>query len=90
MIFHCPNCGKFAAFVVRQGAGKDPDTGYVDGEYLECLECGSQTEASEVDLGLNAKCSDCPPEGYPTDKTRCVSCPLRNPFGGYQNDPVLG
>lgn len=20
-------------------------------------------------------CSDCPPIGYPTDKTRCVSCP---------------
>ncbi len=22
-------------------------------------------------------CSDCPPAGYPTDKTRCDSCPLR-------------
>ncbi len=22
-------------------------------------------------------CSDCPPHGYPTDKTRCVECPSR-------------
>lgn len=24
-------------------------------------------------------CSDCPPVGYPTDKTRCVECPRRTP-----------
>ena len=23
------------------------------------------------------RCSDCPPENYPTDKTRCSECPLR-------------
>ena len=22
-------------------------------------------------------CSDCPPAGYPTDKTRCDECPLK-------------
>ena len=22
-------------------------------------------------------CEDCPPAGYPTDKTRCAPCPLR-------------
>jgi len=22
-------------------------------------------------------CSDCPPVGYPTDKTRCLPCPRR-------------
>lgn len=22
-----------------------------------------------------ALCSDCPPDGYPTDKTRCDACP---------------
>jgi hypothetical protein len=22
-------------------------------------------------------CADCPPVGYPTDKTRCTSCPHR-------------
>jgi hypothetical protein len=24
-------------------------------------------------------CSDCPPAGYPTDKTRCAECPRRSP-----------
>lgn len=24
-------------------------------------------------------CSDCPPAGYPTDKTRCHDCPRRKP-----------
>lgn len=23
-------------------------------------------------------CEDCPPVGYPTDKTRCLPCPRRN------------
>lgn len=26
-------------------------------------------------------CSDCPPVGYPTDKTRCTPCPRRNSQG---------
>lgn len=25
-------------------------------------------------------CSDCPPEGYPTDETRCNDCPRRVPL----------
>lgn len=24
-------------------------------------------------------CDDCPPLGYPTDKTRCLPCPRRTP-----------
>lgn len=24
-------------------------------------------------------CEDCPPLGYPTDKTRCLPCPRRTP-----------
>ena len=24
-------------------------------------------------------CSDCPPVGYPADKTRCLPCPRRTP-----------
>jgi hypothetical protein len=24
-------------------------------------------------------CEDCPPVGYPTDKTRCTPCPRRSP-----------
>ena len=30
-------------------------------------------------------CSDCPPEGYPTDKTRCIECP-RRPLSDCEND----
>jgi len=26
-----------------------------------------------------ALCEDCPPQDYPTDKTRCSSCPRRKP-----------
>lgn len=26
-----------------------------------------------------ALCSDCPPIGYPTDRTRCAECPRRMP-----------
>lgn len=26
-----------------------------------------------------ALCSDCPPVGYPTDKTRCAECPRHTP-----------
>ncbi len=29
-------------------------------------------------VDVTEKCSDCPPVGYPTDKTRCDSCPLRS------------
>ena len=25
------------------------------------------------------ECSDCPPDGYPTDATRCAPCPRRAP-----------
>lgn len=30
----------------------------------------------------NALCSDCPPEDYPTDKTRCLPCPRRADVSG--------
>ena len=26
---------------------------------------------------LEALCEDCPPVGYPTDRTRCLPCPRR-------------
>lgn len=26
---------------------------------------------------IDGLCSDCPPDGYPTDKTRCLPCPRR-------------
>lgn len=28
----------------------------------------------------NVVCEDCPPKGYPTDKTRCLPCPRRMTF----------
>jgi translation initiation factor 2 gamma subunit (eIF-2gamma) len=28
---------------------------------------------------MGERCSDCPPDGYPTDKTRCGDCPRRKP-----------
>lgn len=39
-------------------------------------------ELGEALLGLpwvpdTGLCSDCPPIGYPTDKTRCLPCPRR-------------
>lgn len=36
----------------------------------ECIECVPP-------LGL---CSDCPPAGYPTNKTRCDTCPRLDPY----------
>lgn len=29
-------------------------------------------------------CADCPPTGYPTDKTRCAPCPRRSDKSGDQ------
>lgn len=31
---------------------------------------------------LEGVCSDCPPVGYPTDKTRCYPCPRREKRSG--------
>lgn len=30
-------------------------------------------------MTIPALCSDCPPVGYPTDRTRCDACPRRIP-----------
>jgi RecJ-like exonuclease len=39
---------------------------YYHGDYDTCPDCH----------GTGARlCSDCPPVGYPTDKTRCSECP---------------
>lgn len=34
-------------------------------------------EPGSIDGDESELCSDCPPNGYPTDKTRCKSCPRR-------------
>lgn len=35
------------------------------------------TANTEIHSLLQDLCSDCPPVGYPTDKTRCLPCPRR-------------
>lgn len=30
----------------------------------------------QIMTSSNSICSDCPPVGYPTDKTRCADCPI--------------
>jgi uncharacterized paraquat-inducible protein A len=44
----------------------------------------TKEEARAADMAIakrmqdnNELCSDCPPVGYPNDKTRCTSCPRR-------------
>lgn len=46
-----------------------------------CLRAAKNEGDSEVGAGIAAMdptlCDDCPPVGYPTDKTRCLPCPRR-------------
>lgn len=44
--------------------------------YLDALPVPADREWNEAEL-----CSDCPPEGYPTEKTRCGPCPRKRPTG---------
>lgn len=41
----------------------------------EALDAALSTEQSKDAANAAVLCSDCPPEGYPTDKTRCIECP---------------
>jgi hypothetical protein len=36
-----------------------------------------QKRVANLNKGSVDRCSDCPPAGYPTDKTRCATCPRR-------------
>lgn len=50
----CPTCGSTEGFQLMDGAEVcEEDTGYYDGEYLVCLECGEETDAEELER-LNA------------------------------------
>lgn len=55
-------------------------------KYIYCEECGqpmlpsgAEKKENEFDHASGCPqdgiCSDCPPVGYPTDKTRCADCP---------------
>lgn len=52
-------------------------------EYVRCAQyphcpCGGPQEQLDPDDKAALKlCSDCPPAAYPTDVTRCKTCPLR-------------
>jgi Lar family restriction alleviation protein len=39
----------------------------------------TDADAPEGLAGEDDLCDDCPPVGYPTDKTRCLPCPRRHP-----------
>lgn len=41
------------------------------------LVCGLTDELVAAAKEAGETCSDCPPAGYPTDKTRCDECPRR-------------
>ena len=45
----CPNCGIDAAFTRHTGGGRETETGYVDGDYLTCDECGAATDDGELE-----------------------------------------
>lgn len=39
---------------------------------------GLRRKIDEMRKDIESECSDCPPPGYPTDKTRCLECPRRS------------
>lgn len=49
---------------------------------LEAHNEALQLEVEKLTEQITAMlCEDCPPAGYPTDKTRCASCPRRQALG---------
>lgn len=38
----------------------------------------SEVHLREDGLHPDQMCDDCPPDNYPTDKTRCLECPRRS------------
>ena len=62
-----------------------------EGQSFETTACynGLRDEAAAMIRALGgALCDDCPPMGYPTDKTRCLSCPRRSDLLPEQADPL--
>lgn len=46
-------------------------------QYESPADAARRHDAREYRAGYLRMCSDCPPVGYPTDKTRCTDCPRR-------------
>ena len=74
----CPQC---------EGEGGYPDGLDEAACHTECTRCGGNGWIVDLDAiasqaaqpaeadGVERLCEDCPPVGYPTDKTRCDPCP---------------
>ena len=41
------------------------------------LHMAEKEDGCFVGVGAHELCSDCPPSGYPTDRTRCAECPRK-------------
>jgi hypothetical protein len=65
-----------------------PNTEHDFGHDSTCQYCGVSVDTETVVCEVRARaaaekatdrplCYDCPPVGYPTDKTRCDECPRR-------------
>jgi hypothetical protein len=44
---------------------------------LDIARDAIRSAGKDVPADSPGNCSDCPPSGYPTNKTRCTDCPLR-------------
>lgn len=54
--------------------GIDPDELCADGGVVAWMVVAKETAQRNREASL---CSDCPPIGYSTDRTRCLPCPRR-------------
>lgn len=62
------------------GAGRDSDAyraAIVRVELLEAYATALKEVLEAMSMTVATLCSDCHPEGYPTDDTRCTPCPRR-------------
>lgn len=84
---------------VAEEWGKD-ETCWEFGGASQCIAhdiralAGTDQAKTEKETPANAStialCSDCPPIGYPTDKTRCAECPRRTDCHGTGTAPLPG
>lgn len=79
------------------GALTEKHSGDCTNECHTCVVCSGSdhiAKAKQILAAMHlaqpqaALCDDCPPDGYPTDKTRCAPCPRRAPH--CQAESALG
>ena len=44
----CAKCG--GDLMMKSGAGRDPDTGYYDEDYLKCVSCGEVYDLDDLEV----------------------------------------